>query len=417
MIRTASQIVLVCLLVLSGCTEMRADGEAKVFQSSATGTVLRTLLGIGLVVVGALALVGSMAPDRKPRHRRARADEKLSTLQRVCLAGFGAAMGLMGLVLAGMAVLSPGKLHVTVYPDRVAMASTYSQTGGRETVIPFASLASVDLRDEPNPVVRRKNRSVLVFTLTNGKTVWQEAGNNERQALDTIRQALADYQAKHPSGGALPEVATGVAPPDPIASASAPSPAAGIERSRELPGTVGDGSTSVQPPRQYELKRYPITIPVPAGQTVVAPETVVQAGTKLQACSAGSWWTVTVVTTNDDGTITCNWDSFPSFTYRMLREDLTIASPGAPGSRGESPSQQYRLKRYPIRIAVPATHAIVAADTVVTPGMKLGACYAGGWESVTVVAVNDDGTITCNWDKYQAFTYRMMREDLIIPRR
>jgi hypothetical protein len=30
------------------------------------------------------------------------------------------------------------------------------------------------------------------------------------------------------------------------------------------------------------------------------------------------------------------------------------------------------------------------------------------------VAINDDGTISCNWDKWQSFTYRMMREDLII---
>ena len=48
--------------------------------------------------------------------------------------------------------------------------------------------------------------------------------------------------------------------------------------------------------------------------------------------------------------------------------------------------------------------------------MKLGACYAGRWEPVTVVAINDDGTLTCSWDNYPVFTYNMMREDLTMAK-
>jgi hypothetical protein len=69
-----------------------------------------------------------------------------------------------------------------------------------------------------------------------------------------------------------------------------------------------------------------------------------------------------------------------------------------------------------ISIPIPADRTLVAADTTVPIGTKLEACYAGRWEPVTVVAINDDGTITCNWDNYKAFTYKMMREDLIIDK-
>jgi len=95
-----------------------------------------------------------------------------------------------------------------------------------------------------------------------------------------------------------------------------------------------------------------------------------------------------------------------------MREDLIAANESGTSAPAEVTSSQYSLKRYKISIPVPTGYAVVDAASDVKVGMKLGACYAGRWESVTVVAINNDGTITCNWDNYPSFTYRMMREDL-----
>ncbi len=99
-----------------------------------------------------------------------------------------------------------------------------------------------------------------------------------------------------------------------------------------------------------------------------------------------------------------------------MREDLTIVSLNGTTSPSPYPLKQYSLKRYKISIPVPSGFAVVDADSGVKVGMKLGACYAGHRESATVVTINEDGTITCNWDKYQAFTYKMMREDLTMAK-
>lgn len=114
---------------------------------------------------------------------------------------------------------------------------------------------------------------------------------------------------------------------------------------------------------------------------------------------------------------------YPGFTYRMLREDLIISNGTHPSQPSLTPSQptpspakQYTLKRYPINIPVPNGMSLVNSNSKVKVGTKVGACYAGSWESVTVVEINDDGTITCNRDNWKSFTYKMMREDLIIDK-
>jgi hypothetical protein len=350
------------MLVLSGCTEMRVEGDAKIFQSSAIGSLLRTILGIGLIGVGGVAIAGGVLPDKKPKKRAARPGEKLSSGQRVGLMMFGGAMAIAGLFLAGASLFFPSKLHVTVYPDRARMASTYSQTGGREVEVPFAGLASVELRDERS--VMGKSRRYLVFTQTNGNIIRQDAGNNERKALETIQRALTEFagqnsnensaasaaesslvadgmqspmtspasRSNEPAGtdavgdggvgaGGLGTGGTGVSEPGPPATP----PAFTINGIVRPPSSGATESTTPAASQQYALKRYEITIPVPAGYSVVGPDTVVEVGRKLKACYAGSWSTVTVVAVNSDGTLSCNWDSYPSFTYKMMREDLTMA--------------------------------------------------------------------------------------------
>ena len=407
---------------LAGCTEMRVEGDAKVFQSSAIGTTIRIVIGLGLIGLGIVAFVGSLLPDRKPKNRRMKSGEGLSTGQRVGLALFGGAMGFAGFFLAAISFLFPSKLHVTVYPDRVAMASTYSQTGGREVVVPFADLTNVELRDEPNIVGKLK--TVLVFTLQGGKLIKADAGNNERQALETIRQALAEYQKS------APPTNKSVAAAQPTGS-SASSKKSPWNSSTSPQDKLNQTPTNPQG-KEYKLQRYAITSPLPEGYRLVAPADSFEAGTKLKANWGSSWYFVTIVESNNDGTITCNWDNFPSYTYKMMREDLVTADPtsssnvtsnaGSPPSVistpavPQAPAQEYRLKRYKINIPLPQNHKIVAPNDEVKVGTKLQACYSGHWEYVTVVAVNEDGTISCNWDQWTAFTYKMVREDLVIAK-
>ncbi len=82
---------------------------------------------------------------------------------------------------------------------------------------------------------------------------------------------------------------------------------------------------------------------------------------------------------------------------------------------GRGPSQaQIVFKRYPITLPLPAGTRRVEEDTQFAPGVKLSACYAGSWCKLTIVQVNDDGTLRMNWDDYRAFTYDMAREDMIV---
>lgn len=433
-------LLILIVTTIAGCTEMRIDGDAKVFQSSAVGAMITIAIGLGLMGLGTVACIASVWPDSKPKNRYAKPTERLTVGQRIGIALFGFAMGFVGLFLTGISFVFPNKLHVTVYPDRVSMASTYSQTGGREVVIPFSNLAKVEIRDEQNIV--GKLRPYIVFTQKSGSPIKQEAGNNERQALATIQQALAEFQKKSPSIAAQP---SGTAQPGnpPVASLpntpASPTPSPTAPPAASIPTFTPPASTppSLPPPsftpptfpnqpgnQQYSLKRYPINISLPPNYSLVSADAVVADGTKLQACYANSWSPVTAVTSNEDGTITCSWDDYPGFTYRMLREDLIISNgtnpsqPSlTPNQPAPSPAKQYTLKRYPINIAVPNGMSVVNANSKVKVGMKLGACYAGRWESVTVVEINDDGTITCNWDNWKSFTYKMMREDLIIDKR
>lgn len=446
--QTSIGLLILVLIAFTGCTEMRVEGDAKIFQSSSTGKIIGTAIGLGLMGLGAVACVGSVWPDSKPKNRYARPTERLTTGQRVGLGLFGFSMGFMGLFLTGMSLLFPYKLHVTVYPDRVTMASTYSQAAGRAVTIPFSTLTKVEIRDELNIVGKLK--PTMVFTQKSGELIKQDVGNNELQALATIQQALADYQSKHPPGSE-PDVST---KPDPSSTANIPytpsypppafpsssDPNSGLAPPATTPPTYTPPATApptytppaFNPPtfpsqpndRQYSLKRYPINISLPPGYALVTEDAVVTDGTKLKACYAGSWSPVTAVASNEDGTITCSWDDYPGFTYRMVRQDLILADgtnssqPSAvqptPSPSNPFPAQQYRLKRYPIKIAVPRGMSVLTDKSEVKVGMKLGACYAGKWDSVTVVEINDDGTISCSWDNWNGITYRMMREDLIM---
>jgi hypothetical protein len=191
------------------------------------------------------------------------------------------------------------------------MASNHSQTGGREVVIPFADLTSVELRDELNIV--GKLTTYLIFTQKNGSVIRQDAGNNERKAFDTIHQALADFAGVAPAAvNENPVVASSM--PDsssasieqPIATPPATEPAPSFRfptpppprfasSTAAPPSSAAANGTPASTSEKHSLKRYEIIIPVSAGYMIVGPNTIVELGRKLKACYAGSWSTVTVV--------------------------------------------------------------------------------------------------------------------------
>ncbi|HBJ35014.1 MAG TPA: hypothetical protein DDZ51_09690, partial [Planctomycetaceae bacterium] len=339
-------LLLVAVVAIAGCTEMRVEGDAKVFQSSAVAAIVRTVIGIGLIGLGVASFVSSVLPDRKPPNRPLKPEDKLTSTQRTGLALFGFAMSALGLGLALIPLLFTKKLHVSVYPDRVEMASSYSQTGGKEVVVPFADIKSVEIRDEPSGM--GKFQKYLVFGTHGGREIKQPASNNEMQSLETIQAALAEFQSQRsPSGtdsnratiaanGPVPSTQVDSNEPPKIPAFSDPAvatvpPLAMPKFSSDLTPlapSVAEPQPEPQkrsvPDRQYALKRYVINIPIPEDRTIVDADTVVPIGTKLEACYAGSWEFVTVVAINDDGTITCNWDKWKSFTYKMMREDLII---------------------------------------------------------------------------------------------
>ncbi len=161
---------------------------------------------------------------------------------------------------------------------------------------------------------------------------------------------------------------------------------------------------------------------------MITPSDTFGPGVKLKVFSRGSWRNVTVVTTNSDATITCNMDESPESTFKILRSDLVIDGgqtemaasvvSSDPPSRptldtlSQSGAQKPRLKRYKVTIPVPQGYSIVDEKCRCQSRTKLKACYAGHWEFVTVEEVNEDGTLTCNWDNWKGFTYKMVRKIL-----
>lgn len=348
-----SCFLVVTLLMFAGCTNVRVEGDAHIFESSGVGSVVRIVIGVGLLAFGIVSVIANILYEGKSKNRNRAMQSGLTTTQRVCLGIFSCGMAFAGFCLIVVSFLIKNKLHVTVYPDRVALASTYAQTGGRETVIPFSNVSSVEVRDEVDII--GKSKPHLVFTLKDGKTIKQEAGNNERAALETIQQALADY--KPPQVAAPPKIAGNETPmKNSVASNVPPKPPTGEQT-----------STNSNPP--------------PSDPTRLNPN------------RSGAWEIQSPSSATNGATTATN--------------GATTANPT---------TSKYSLKRYPIKIAVPAGSSIVAADTEVKVGMKLGACYSGKWESVTVVELNSDGTITCSWDNWKGFIYKMMREDLTIPK-
>ena len=89
------------------------------------------------------------------------------------------------------------------------------------------------------------------------------------------------------------------------------------------PGAASDAA-SVDP-KLKPLKSYPVTIGVPTDSQVVPADAKLSPGTRLQACWAGKWNPITLLSENKDGNLTVRWDDFGApYDCSMIRKELII---------------------------------------------------------------------------------------------
>lgn len=90
----------------------------------------------------------------------------------------------------------------------------------------------------------------------------------------------------------------------------------------------GSGSSAggTNPSSRRNVKNYPITIDVPKDAEIVPEDLEVPDGTKLGAEWGKRWRKLTLVRTNEDGTLRVSWDDFgAAFDGDMSRDQLIIA--------------------------------------------------------------------------------------------
>jgi predicted Zn finger-like uncharacterized protein len=98
-----------------------------------------------------------------------------------------------------------------------------------------------------------------------------------------------------------------------------------IEASESSPPATSAAKPAGGDARPKPLKSYPVTIAVPADSQAVPADAKLPPGTRLQACWAGKWNPITLLSENDDGTLTVRWDDFgPTYDCRMTREELIV---------------------------------------------------------------------------------------------
>jgi SLA1 homology domain 1, SHD1 len=87
----------------------------------------------------------------------------------------------------------------------------------------------------------------------------------------------------------------------------------------------GGGTASAKTADEKPLKKYPVSIDVPADSQFVPDDAILKEATKLQACYAQKWNPITFLSHHPDGTLTVRWDDYgAAFDCRMHRNELII---------------------------------------------------------------------------------------------
>ena len=194
-----------------------------------------------------------------------------------------------------------------------------------------------------------KNKDSFRFKLADGSLELIEAGFIERAAFPNLLDMLEKYRSDNPivaqnsspnSRPATPSVA--VSTPDlklpPAKRMVEVMVVETQESTNDLPAAKNEPSiahrqpapsvapmASPVPAKMRYVKQRKINISVPAGWSVLQPDTPLFPNAKLQACWASAWSPITVVEVHDDGAVKVKWDDWGS-VYDMTREDLVISS-------------------------------------------------------------------------------------------
>lgn len=182
-------------------------------------------------------------------------------------------------------------------------------------------------------------------------------------------------------------------------------------------------------PTKRRTTRRKISKELPAECVVVANDVPLIPGAVLDVCYASSWYPVTVVAANDDGTVRVNWHDWRSSTYDMVREDLVIRASVlaklceyASGTKIDTTDFQRAIEdikpvdivRYKIKSGLPPNHVRVDQETALVAGAKLRMERHRTWEPVTVMLVREDGTLRVNRENSSSYNLDLVRDDLII---
>ena len=422
-------LAILVLLLIPGCSGVETSnvGDAIVYKNSIASVALLVTAGLVLLTAGLVFLVASYdtrsAATGHPTFKRP------SLWQKAAGTIGGVILLLGGLAILGVGVPYRFMAHITVDTDRMTLRDSVLWFINGERVFLYDDIGSVS-QENMIALKKRKQRQMMNIKLQNGTKVDVEMGALEHAAYSTIiarSNAYYDFKRTTPTSRSTPNSP----PPTRQPEVTSQSPSSNTQPRAESTGLGTQGRAVV--------RRF-ITIPMPKDATSVNAATQLGPGDKLLSCWNKKWEWVTVVTAHEDGTVRCSWDSYNGYQYDMSRDDLVrgesppVANVKTSDGKTTLPSVDYardtdaksdnfpsakiptKVKRYLITIPIPGYAVPVLPETYLVPGTKLGACYNDKWDLVTVMQINDDGSLRCNWDNWSSFTYDMSREDLIIEK-
>lgn len=184
-------------------------------------------------------------------------------------------------------------------------------------------------------------------------------------------------------------------------------------------------------------------LPIDDDVLVVTNEMKLVPGTPLKMEWGGNWYPITVIKVLGGDTVRFHWDEQKAWRDdekprdQMVIDKAVLAELEKPGAtekyaaRAEtilnSSSSNFERRRghferkkqdYPIKIRIPNNAVRVTEDMPIEEGTKLGCSWGHQWYDVTVLEVNDDGSLYIHWDKHgDAWNADSDRDQLIIDKK
>lgn len=194
---------------------------------------------------------------------------------------------------------------------------------------------------------------------------------------------------------------------------------------KTVPNWASPAAKDTKPPSPgaKPRKSYPVSVAVPSDSQFIPDNLTVKSGTPVQACWAGKWNPLTVISENSDGTLNFHWVKWGSSSdCSMVRSELIIhkkyLDPNYVEEVTIAPVEPAKtLKQYAVSIPVPADSQFVPKDAKLAVGTKLQACWAGKWNPITMLSHTPDGNLNVRWDDFgPGFDCSMSRQQLIIKK-